>query len=141
MFSSAPIRLRSALLVFGIGLGLSGHWILFPELLRPKPVGLPFDRNGNEAAAARRTSAVLATEIEVIRGDLWAEAAFFGRRFMGTDRSTSLDRTNCGQLARARANAETALLNSWHHERAAPSSVLVDKDLQAFIKSDIRGIG
>ena len=96
MFSSAPIRLRSALLVFGIGLGLSGLWILFPELLRPKPVGLPFDRNGDEAAAARRTSAVLATEIEVIRGDLWAEAAFPGAR----------------QLARARANAETALLDS-----------------------------
>ena len=140
MFSSAPIRLRSALLVFGIGLGLSGLWILFPELLMPKPVGVPFDRNGDEAAAARRTSAVLATEIELIRGDLWAEAAFPGARFMGTDRSTSLDRTSCGQLARARANAETALLDSWHLERAAPSSVLADKDLQAFIKSDIRGI-
>ena len=141
MFSSAPIRLRSALLVFGIGLGLSGLWILFPELLRPKPVGLPFDRNGDEAAAARRTSAVLATEIEVIRGDLWAEAAFPGACFKGTDRSTESRSDQLRHLARARANAEMALLNSWHLESAAPSSVLADKDLQAFIKSDIRGIG
>ncbi|MGH6869577.1 MAG: hypothetical protein ACREDA_12060 [Methylocella sp.] len=43
MFSSAPLRLRSALLVFGIGLGLSGLWLLLPELPRPK--GLAFDRN------------------------------------------------------------------------------------------------
>jgi hypothetical protein len=58
MFLSAPIRLRSPRLVFGIGLGLSGLWMLLPELLRPKPVGLPFDRNDDEAAAARRIGAV-----------------------------------------------------------------------------------
>jgi hypothetical protein len=183
MFSSAPIRLRSALLVFGIGLGLSGVWMLLPELLRPKPIGLAFDRNGTEAASARRTRAILAAEIGAIRGDLWADAAFTGARFMGTDRSTSLDLTNSGRLARARANAETAValapvngaawlflarlparsqdgenrdgtllemsyftapsaldLAPWRLERAATSSALADKDLQAFIKSDIRGI-
>ncbi len=78
-------------------------------MLRPKPAGLPFGHNGTEAAAARRTRAVLAAKIDVIRGDLWAEAAFTGARFMGTDRSTSLDRANSGQFARARANAEAAL--------------------------------
>ncbi len=156
----------------------------FLELPRPKPVGLPFDRNGTEAAAARRTRAVLAAEIGAIRGDPWAEAAFTGARFMGTNRSTSLDRANSGQRARARANAETALalapvkggawlflarlpassqdcenrvgsllemsyftapsaldLASLRLERAATSSALADNDLQAFIKSDIRGIG
>jgi hypothetical protein len=183
MFSSAPMRPRSALLVSGIGLGVSGLWMLLPELLRPKPVGLPFDRNGTGAAGARRTCAVFAAEIGAIRGDLWAEAAFAGARFTGTDRSTSLDRTNSGQLARARANADTAValaaangaawfflarlpassqdgenpvgtllemsyfaapsaldLAPWRLERAATSSALADKDLQAFIKSDIRGI-
>src|ERR1700730_10040748 len=39
MFSSAPIRLRSALLGFSIDLGLFGLWMLLPELSRPKPVG------------------------------------------------------------------------------------------------------
>jgi hypothetical protein len=61
---------------------------------------------------------------------------------MGADRSMSLDRANSGQFARARANAETALeLAAWRLERAATALALADKDLQAFIKSDIRGIG
>src|SRR6202011_953245 len=104
--------------VFGIGLGLSGL------LLRPKTAGLAFGHNGAEAAAARPTRAVL------------AEGAFTGARFMGTDRSTSLDRANSGQFARARANAETALeLAPWRLERAATARALADKNLQAFIKS------
>ena len=109
MFLSAPMRLRPALLVFGIGLGLSGLRMLLPQVLRPKPAGLPFGHDGTEAAAARRTRAALVAEIGVIRGDPWAEAAFTGARFMGTDRWTSLDQTNSGQFARARANAEPAL--------------------------------
>jgi hypothetical protein len=100
MFSSAPMRLLSALLVFGIGLELSGLRMLLLPLLRPKPAGLPFGHNGTEAAAARRTHAVLAAEIGVIRGDPWAVAAFTGARFMGTDRPTSLDR---GQFRTIRA--------------------------------------
>jgi len=183
MFSSAPMRLRWALLVFGIILGLSGLWMLLPELVRPKPIGLVFDRAGAETAAEHRTGAVLAAEIGAIRGDLWAEAAFTGARFMGIDRLAIHDWTSSGQLARVRANAETALalapvngaawlllaklpagstegenrvgtllemsyftapsaldLAPWRLERAATSSALADKDLQAFIKSDIRGI-
>ncbi|MGB6176032.1 MAG: hypothetical protein WBF43_06785, partial [Methylocella sp.] len=163
MFSSAPMRLRSALLVFGIGLGLSGLWMLLPELPRPKPAGLPFDRNGAGGAAARRSRAVLAAEIGVIRGVFWADA-FTGARFMRTDRSTCLGWTNSGQFARARANTETALalapvngaaalflarrfaapsaldLAPGRLERAATSSTLTNKDLQAFIKSDIRAV-
>ncbi|MGH6794674.1 MAG: hypothetical protein ACREDH_05635, partial [Methylocella sp.] len=181
--STAPARLRSALLVFGIILGLSGLWMLLPELLRAKPIGLAFDRASADAAAAHRTGAVLAAEIGVIRGDLWAEAAFTGARFMWTPRSTIHDWTNHGQLARARADAETALalapvngaawlflaklpavspeaenrvrtllemsyftapnalsLAPWRLERAATSSALADKDFQAFIKGDIRGV-
>lgn len=183
MDSPAAGRLRTALLLFGIVLGLCGAWMLLPELLRPNPVGLPLDRNGAEAAAAHRSRAVLAAGIGAIRGDLWAEAAFAGARFMWSDRTTSLDRTNSGELARARANAETALAlapvngAAWlllaalqesspdHDKRvsallemsyftapnelglaplrvelAATSSTLADKDIQLFIKSDIRGI-
>jgi hypothetical protein len=182
-FASAHLRLRAALLILGIVLGISGLWMLLPELLRSTPIGLAFDRNGTEAAAARRPSAVLAAEIGAIRGDLWAEAAFTGARFMLTDRSTIRDWSNFGQLAGARVNAETALalapvngaawlflaklpagspeaesrvgtllemsyftapgaldLAPWRLVRAASSSALADKDLQMFIKSDIRGI-
>ncbi len=181
--SPAPMRLCAALLVFGIVLGLSGIWMLLPELVRPKAIGLSFDRNGAEAAEARQTRAVLAAEIGAIRGDLWAEAAFTGARFMWTDRLAIRDWTSSGQVARARASAETALalapvngaawlflaklpagspegenqiaallemsyftapgdlaLAPWRLERAATSSALADKDIQAFVKSDIRGI-
>ncbi|MGC2224540.1 MAG: hypothetical protein WA624_20400 [Methylocella sp.] len=183
MFPSGAMRLRLALLVFGIVLGLSGLWMWLTELVRPKPIGLVFDRAGAETAAEHRTRAVLAAEIGAIRGDLWAEAAFTGARFMWSDRLAIRDWTSSGQLARVRANAETALalapingaawlflaklpaspqdgenrvgtllemsyftapsaldLAPWRLERAATSSALADKDLQAFIKSDIRAI-
>jgi hypothetical protein len=145
-------------------------------------VGVPFDRNGTEAAAARRTSVALAVEIGAISEDRWAEAAFTGARFMGTDRSTSLARANSGHTARARANAETAQRSPRSMARhgflakltassrdgenqvgtllemsyfTAPSvldlaprrlergtsTALADNDFQAFVKSDIRGIG
>jgi hypothetical protein len=90
MFSSAPMRPRSALLVFGIGLGGSGVWVLLPELLRSKPFDLPFDRNGTEAAAARRTRAVLAAEIGAIRGDLWASWPTFATPGRGTSLFSNL---------------------------------------------------
>jgi hypothetical protein len=92
--SPAPDRLRSAFLVLGIVLGLSGVWMVLPDLLSPKATGLPFDRNGAEAAAAHRTRAILAAEIGAIRGDLWANAAFTGARFMWTERLASLDQTS-----------------------------------------------
>jgi hypothetical protein len=106
---SAPLRLRLALLVFGVVLGLFGFWMLLPELLRPKSIGLTFDRAGAEAAAVHRTGAVLAAEIGAIRGDLWAEAAFTGARLMWIDRLAIRDWTSSGQLARAKAEAETAV--------------------------------
>jgi len=71
MLSTPPEKLRLALLLLGIVLGLSGVWMLLPFLLSPNPIGLSFDRNGAEAAAAHRTRAVLAAEIGAIRGNLW----------------------------------------------------------------------
>src|SRR3981081_558783 len=78
MLSTPPAKLRSALLVFGIVLGLSGVWMLLPELLSPKATIFPFDRASAEAAARHRSRAVLAAEIGAIRGDQWARAAFTG---------------------------------------------------------------
>lgn len=183
MLSTPPEKLRLALLLLGIVLGLSGVWMLLPVLLSPNPIGLSFDRNGAEAAAAHRTRAVLAAEIGAIRGNLWASAAFTDARFMGTEGLTSFDRKNSEQLAQAKANAEKALalapidgaawlflamlpaappdaesrlvtllemsyftapsapeLAPWRLKRAATSSALADKDIQEFIKSDIREI-
>jgi len=102
-------RLRSGLLVLGIVLGFSGVWILVADLLSPKTSSLPFDRNGAEAAAAHRIRAVMAAEFGAIRGDLWADAAYTGARFMWTSGLPSLDQSESKLLARVRSNAETAL--------------------------------
>jgi hypothetical protein len=41
------MRLRSALIFFGISAGLSGLWVLLlPVSLRQKLIGLSFDHNG-----------------------------------------------------------------------------------------------
>jgi hypothetical protein len=182
--SPPPERLRSALLVLGIVLGLSGVWMLLPDLLSPKATGLPFDRNNAEAAATHRVRAVLAAGIGAIRGDLWATAAFTRAPLTWIGRSSSLDDlASAEQVARARANTETALalapingaawlflaylpttspdtesragtllemsyftapsapeLAPWRLARVATSSALADKDIQSFVKSDIREI-
>ena len=108
MFASASMRPRAALLVLALYSDYPAFGCCFRSCRGQSPVGVPFDRNDTEAAAARRTSAALAVEIGAISGDPWAEAAFTGARFMGTDRSTSVDRANSRQTARASANAEPA---------------------------------
>jgi hypothetical protein len=102
-------RLRSGLLVLGTVLGLSGVWMLLPDLLSPKSSGLPFDHNSAEVSAAHRTRAVLSAEIGAIRGDLWANAAYAGAHFMWTDDLSSLDQSDSKLLARVKSNTETAL--------------------------------
>ena len=183
MLSTYPTRLRPALFTLGIVLGLSGIWMLIPDLLSPKIAGLPFDRSVAEAAAAHRAGATAAAEIGVVRGDLWAKAAFTYARFMWSDHSASLSRADLEQLAKAKADAESALalapingaawlflaklpatspdaenrvgmllemsyftapsapaLAPWRLERAATSNALSDKDMQTFVKSDLREI-
>ena len=86
MLSTPTARLRSALLALGAILGLSGIWMVIPDLLSPKAADLPFDRAAAEAAATHRTGALMAAEIGLVRGDLWAKAAFTGAPFLWTDR-------------------------------------------------------
>ncbi len=180
--SSPPTRLRSGLLVLGVVIGISGIWMLLPDLLSPKTTGLPFDRNGAEAAAQHRNRAILAAGIGGIRGDLWANAAFADARFLWINRLTKY-KSSLAQLANAKARAETALalapingaawlflaklpatspdaesrgvtllemsyftapsapkLAPFRVERVATSSALADKDIQAFVKNDLREI-
>jgi hypothetical protein len=181
MLSTPPKKLRLTLLSLGILLGLSGVWMLVPQLLSPNAIGLSFDRRGAEAALAHRAHAVQAAETGVIRGDLWTSAAFTGALAMWTENAPGPDRKNAEQLVQVRANAEKALalapingaawlflamlpsaapdaesriatllemsyftapnapeLAPWRLTRSATSSALADKDIQEFIKSDIR---
>lgn len=181
---SAPRKLRPALLGFGIFLGLCGCWLLLPELLRHKTGGLRYDRNSAVAASAHQVEALEAAQIGLIRGDLWAEAAFADSSLLWLDRSASPNRAAAARLERARSHAETALafapingaawlflaalpasasgggddsiatllemsyftapndldLARLRIERAATSNAIADKDIQEFIKSDIRKI-
>jgi hypothetical protein len=183
MASTPSKRLRTALLVLGIFLGVSSVWMLVPDLLSPNATGLPLDRKAAEAAAAHRTRTVLAAQIAAIRGDLWANAAFTGAQYMWTERLTNLDKTSSEQLAKSMSYAQTALalapingaawlflamlpdaspkadsriatllemsyftapsapeLAPWRIKRAITSTALANKDIQEFIKSDIREI-
>ena len=181
--SLPPARLRSGLFVLGVVLGISGIWMLLPDLLTPKTTGLPFDHSAAEAAARHWNRAMVAAGIGGIRGDLWANAAFADARFLWVNRLTKLDKTSLAQLAKAKARAETALalapingaawlflaklpatspdaesrgvtllemsyftapsapeLAPYRLERVASSSALADKDIQAFVKNDLREI-
>ena len=80
-----------------------------PDLLSPKSIGLPFDPDTAESAATHRTGALMAAELGLVRGDLWAKAAFTGAPFLWTARPANLDPTELKQLARVRNTTETAL--------------------------------
>ncbi len=80
-----------------------------PDLLSPKSIGLPFDRDTADSAAAHRTGALVAAELGLVRGDLWTKAAFTGAPFLWTARPANLDPAELKQLARVRNTTETAL--------------------------------
>ena len=106
---SGPFKFRLGLFLFGMLLGLAGLWLLFPVLLHPSPIGFPSDRAGAAAAATYQVSALKAAEIGLIRGHLWADAAFADSRLLWRDRSAPLDRGTIERIARARSTMETAL--------------------------------
>ena len=109
MLSTPARRVRSAFLALGTALGLSGFWMAVPDLLSPKSIGLPFDRDTADSAAAHRTGALVAAELGLVRGDLWTKAAFTGAPFLWTAHPANLDPAELKQLARVRNTTETAL--------------------------------
>jgi hypothetical protein len=179
----APVRVRRALFALSVIAGLCGTWMLVPALLAPLPNGLPLNRDLADAAFSRRPRAVLAAQIAAIRGDLWAEAAFTGARFMWKDPEHRPDEATSSELNAVKANAETALkfapanaaawlllsmltqdtpdgggqvsiilemsyftapndlsLGPLRLMRAATSNALANKDIQYFVKNDIKGM-
>jgi len=165
-------------------LGLGGAWMLLCALLAPQVVALPFDRDAAAAAAAHRSRAIAAARLGVIRGDLYAQAAYADAGLLWLDRARGLDAASAAEVQAARSNTETALTlapvngSAWlflaalppasakaadpnglvalqmsyltapddpalarpRIERALALSVPIDKDLQAFLKGDLREI-
>jgi hypothetical protein len=177
-----PLTFRVWLLGFGLFLGLCGLWLLVPALLQPKTIGLPQDRATAAAANASQSQILRAAEMGMIRGDLWAQAAFADSILLWRDRQAPLDKATAAKLARMRSTMETALtfapvngpgwlflallpastsadnrvaaflelayftapnaleLAPLRIERAAASSALAEKEIQEFVKTDIRKI-
>lgn len=178
-----PLKLRLGLLGFGVFLGVGGLWLLLPELLQPKAIALPQDRNSAVAASSYQTRTLQAATIGMIRGNLWARVGFADSILLWRDRQAPLDRATATRLARAKDRMQTALalapINGpgWlflallpaasasaesrvaallelsyftapnaldiaplRIERAATSGALAEKDIQEFVKADIRKI-
>ena len=179
-----PAPLRIGLLAFGGVIALGGAWMLLCALLAPPVIALPLNRDAAAAAAAHRGRAVAAARLGVIRGDLYAQAAYADAKLFWLDRARGLDAASAAEIRAARSNAETALAlapvngSAWlflaelppasakaadqngllalqmsyltapddsalalpRVESAFAASVPIDKDLQAFVKTDLREI-
>lgn len=106
---SAPSKVHAGLLIFGILIGLGGSWLLVPEILSPKEIGLASDRDSAIALAPEFPRALWAARVAQIRGDLWAGAAFTDSGLLWLDRSAPLSRAAIERIERARSNAEAGL--------------------------------
>jgi hypothetical protein len=69
------LAFRSSTLFFAAFLALQAMWLLAAEIIRPSVPRFPTDKVTSEAMARQRTTAGLAAEIGVLRGDLWASYA------------------------------------------------------------------
>lgn len=179
-----PVGLRIGLLAFSGLLVTAGLWLLVSALLLPHAITLPLDRISAAAAAAQRDNALLAARLGVVRGDLFAQAAYADADLIWLYRTRGLDAANAARLQRAKSDAEAAValapvngaawlflaelpaapgkvaeargtiplqmsyftapnnasLAAARIERALASTTPLDKDLQEFMKGDLRQI-
>ena len=67
---------RAGVSLYGVLLGAASLWILLAEFSSPGIKGLPTSPGEAAVAAQHRGEALWAARAGVVRGDLWAEAAF-----------------------------------------------------------------
>jgi hypothetical protein len=67
---------RLSLVLWATLLGMQCIWLVSAELVRPGVIQMPTDKLTAAAAASHSEAVDRAASIGVIRGDLWAEAAF-----------------------------------------------------------------
>lgn len=67
---------RTLVGAYGAVLGIASLWILSAELSAPGVLALPTSRGAAANAALHRGDAIRAAQIGLVRGDLWAKAAF-----------------------------------------------------------------
>ncbi|WP_395697143.1 hypothetical protein [Methylocella sp.] len=106
---AAPVVPRLGLLALSAALALAGLWGLTSAILAPAPLPLPLDRESAAASAAWRQSAQWAAWLGVLRGDLYARAAFAGGEAAFLEKPASSDPEAAARIARTRANALSAV--------------------------------
>jgi hypothetical protein len=90
--SFAPTQkwLRVAVGLFGLFLAAQAVWILLPERYRPHHIRLPVDAKSAAIAFAEQDKINRAASVAIVRGDLWAEAAFTYEGELWIDRAMEL---------------------------------------------------
>jgi hypothetical protein len=73
---SSLFAFRGVTFLFALLLAIFCLWLVFAELKRPRLDAPPIDREGAELVAPDRDAARSAATAGLVRGDLWAEAAF-----------------------------------------------------------------
>ncbi len=113
----SPINgFRVTVFAFACLLGGLAAWILVPEFLRPAAVEFPTDAQSTISIYAHRDEATRAARIGLIRGDLWAQAAFaYGDLLWNQDKHSS--DTDAVAYERARALTELATTYAPHDSR------------------------
>lgn len=98
--------------------GILAVWILAGELLSPRLIYFPSDRNEAEILYANRRYAAAAAGVGVVRGDLWTEAAITrAAKLMFEPRGTSPQETSQAEIENMRAIADRAVRLSPHDSR------------------------
>jgi hypothetical protein len=98
---------RAALAGFALFLGLCAAWMLIPDLLKPVTIAFPRDRDAAAAIKPYQERALHAAEIGLIRGGLWAQAAFTDAASIW--QAQQGDKGAAARLSQARATMETGL--------------------------------
>jgi hypothetical protein len=107
MNSLSPTGFRFAALAFAVLLGVQSVWLLVAELTQPKLDRLPIDATAAAAAASQRVMATWAASIGLIRGDLWARAAFTDADLLWKKDPKSAD--TAASVRRVHANLDRAI--------------------------------
>jgi|tagenome__1003787_1003787.scaffolds.fasta_scaffold20985049_3 hypothetical protein len=100
-FTPTQKWLRVAVGLFGLFLAAQAVWILTPERYRPTHIRLPLDAKSAAIAFAEQDKIKRAASLAIVRGDLWAEAAFTYGGELWIDRAMELgsnDRSNTEAL-------------------------------------------
>jgi hypothetical protein len=109
-------RFRGTVLAFACILGGLAVWILTPELLRPAAIDFPTDAQSAVSIYSYRNTAITAAKIGLIRGDLWAEAAFvYGDTLWNEDNQRS--EADAAPIKLTRDLAEQAIAFAPHDSR------------------------